>query len=189
VAADRPIECLLITGTAGAGKSAVAKEIGEQLRTTAPGFAVIDLDALAKCDVDPPVAGFFASTLMADNLAAIWPNYLRYGVDRAILARAVPSFDELEIIVRTIPDSHWTVCRLVADRSTIVARLRARETGTAQEFLVRISEGLHDELARAALEDFAVDNAAERPLVDVAAEVLHGWRSRMLGATDEADSP
>jgi adenylylsulfate kinase-like enzyme len=36
---------VLLTGTAGAGKTAVAKEIGELLRRVGVRYAVIDLDA------------------------------------------------------------------------------------------------------------------------------------------------
>lgn len=175
---DFDVACLLITGTAGAGKSAVAKEIGEILRGAAPGFAVIDLDAIAKCETDPPVPGRFESALLLANLTAIWPNYQHYGVRFLVLARAVVDRSELEDLQACIPRSHWTVCRLTADEALVEQRLRAREPGIAQEFLIRVSPALASEMAAEAIEDFVVTNDG-RSLTEVATEVLRGWQHRI----------
>jgi predicted kinase len=175
-----PVACLLITGTAGVGKSAVAKEVGELMRLDSTGFAVIDLDAIAKCTTDPPVPGFFESAIMIENLSAIWPNYKRYGVSRLILARAVASRSELDALRHAIPSSSWTVCRLTAPDAVVASRLSARESGIASPFLLRIAPGLADDLAAAGIDDFAIENSAERGLTNVAKEVLARWQERTV---------
>ena len=175
---DLDVACLLITGTAGAGKSAVAKEIGEILREHATGYAVIDLDAIAKCATDPPVPGRFESALLLDNLAAIWPNYRHYGVRFLVLARVVVDRAERDDLEGCIPRSYWTVCRLSAPQPLVEQRLRAREPGMAQEFLVRVSPELAAEMAAEAIEDFLVPNDG-RSLTDVASEVLGEWQARL----------
>lgn len=175
---DLDVACLLITGTAGAGKSAVAKEIGELLRGVATGYAVIDLDAIARCETDPPVPGRFESALLLANLASIWPNYQRYGVRFLVLARVVVDRSELEELQACIPRSHWTVCLLSAPETLVAQRLRTRGPGTAQEFLVRVSPELAAEMAAEAIEDILVSNDG-RSLTDVATEVLNEWQARL----------
>ena len=82
---------LLITGTVGAGKTAVAREIGELLRLTGlatgmrMGCGVIDLDALSYVAAGP-VEDRFNSNFVVDNLKAVWPNYAARGVERLVLA-------------------------------------------------------------------------------------------------------
>jgi dephospho-CoA kinase len=176
---DEPIQVLLITGTAGVGKTAIAKEIGELLRLDGCQHAVIDLDAIARCDVDPPVPGFFGAALMIDNLRAIWPNYARYGVRTVVLARAVFDAAELDDVRAAIPGSCWFVVRLSAPQAVVVDRLTAREPGIARDFLVRISGELArnaDDADVAEIADLVVDNGP-RHLTDVAREVLGCWRS------------
>jgi hypothetical protein len=113
---------------------------------------------------------------MIDNLAAIWPNYRRYGATRAVMARAVQTQDELDGLRRAVSNSHWTVCRLTAEEGVIADRLRQRETGTARAFLLRISPGIAAAMADNAVEDFVVDNGVHRELTDVATEILNRWR-------------
>lgn len=175
--ADVEVDCLLLTGTAGAGKSTVAKEIGELMRLDSTGFAVVDLDAVAKCTVDPPVPGRFESELMVANLASMWPNYQRYGVRRLVLARAVVTPDELSELRGAVPDSHWTVCRLIASEDVIGQRLRAREAGVSQEFVLGVSRSLSAEMDDHPIADFVIANDSGS-ITDVAREVLTRWRER-----------
>lgn len=176
------VECLLISGTAGAGKSAIAKEIGELMRLDSTGFAVIDLDAIAKCTTDPPVPGRFESALMVENLAAIWPNYRRYGVTHLVLARAVATAEELDAMRQAVPEARWTVCRLEAPEHVVAARLTAREAGIARTFLLGISPRLAAEMAANRIEDVAVTNGADRSVTEVADEILGLWRGRQAAA-------
>ena len=175
---DAPVSCLLLTGTAGAGKSVVAKEVGEVLRLRTTGFAVIDLDSIAKCTTEPPVPGRFESELMIANLVSIWPNYRRYGVTRLITARAVVDRDEFDAMRVAIPNSVWTVCRLVAPPSVVTERIRAREHGIAQAFLVGLAAPMAQEMAASAIDDFTVENGRDRSVTDVAEEVIRRWDAR-----------
>ncbi|MCB1000172.1 MAG: hypothetical protein KDB40_12830 [Acidimicrobiales bacterium] len=153
----------------------MAKEIGELMRVDSTGFAVIDLDAVAKCTVDPPVPGRFESELMVANLGSIWPNYRRYGVERLVLARAVVTADELADLRGAVPKSRWTICRLAAPEDVIDRRLRAREPGVSQEFIVGVSRSPSAEMDQHSIADFVVDNGSESVTV-VAGEVLRRWR-------------
>ena len=46
--ADNPVEVLFLTGQPGAGKTAVAKELGELLWKIREPHAIIDLDELCR---------------------------------------------------------------------------------------------------------------------------------------------
>jgi CubicO group peptidase (beta-lactamase class C family) len=122
------VDGLLLTGTSGAGKSTVAAEVYEQLVARRRGSALIDLDAIAKCDAGDD-EGFFGSVIMAENLALLWPNYRHRGVSRLVLARAVPDEDELRRVRAAVPDVQLTVGLLTADAETLGARLAARDRG------------------------------------------------------------
>jgi predicted kinase len=173
---------LLITGTVGAGKTAVAREVGELLRLTrvAGGMkmacGVIDLDALSY--VAPgPVGDRFHSEFVLENLEAVWPNYAARGVDHLVLARYVGAAHEVEAYRKAIPSATVTVCRVTAPAETVRDRLRRRECGIARDFLMALSRTLAAEIDELALEDFVVDNGPDRSVTDVAREVAErvGW--------------
>jgi hypothetical protein len=167
---------LLLTGGPGSGKTAIAKEIGELLRRAGVRYAVVDLDALG--EVGPPVdGGTFNSPLIAQNLAAMWPNYRAHGVDRLVLARVIGGAEEIAALRSAVPEADMRIGLILAPAGAVIERLRARETGVKRDFLVRIAPGLGDHLNRLGLEDFSVDNGAGRSVTSVALEVLDklGW--------------
>lgn len=170
------VPVLLVTGTAGSGKTAVAKEIGELLRLAAVPHAVIDLDELGR--VRPAVPdGSFNHDLIAANLAAVWPNYRAIGVERVVLARILESRDELDDYRRAIPGADITVCRLVADPTVTERRLHEREPGHVRQFLLRVSRDLDAKMADLAIEDFTIENGSDRSIGDLATAILTecGW--------------
>jgi predicted kinase len=170
------VPVLLVTGTVGSGKTAVAKEIGERLRLAAVPHAVIDLDELGR--VRPALPdGSFNHDLIAANLAAIWPNYQALGVERVVLARILESREELDDYRRAVPGADITVCRLVADHDVIGGRLRAREPGHVREFLLEVSTDLDAKMGDLALEDFTLENGADRAIGELAQAILVecGW--------------
>lgn len=174
----RTVQVLLITGTVGAGKTAVAREIGELLRKSGVTSAVIDLDSLSY--VSPGVEDDrFNSRLVLRNLMAIWPNYASLGVDHVVLARFVAGVEELDAYRRAIPRATVTVCRVVAPAEIVQERLHRREPGVARAFLVELSRTLEPEIDALALEDFVVENGRSRSITGVAEEVLirAGWPS------------
>ncbi len=176
------VSVLLITGTVGAGKTAVAREIGELLRVNrvAGGMkmacGVIDLDALSYVAAGP-VEDRFNSNFVVENLKAIWPNYAARGVDHLVLARYVGAAHEVEAYREAIPSATVTVCRVTAPADTVQDRLRRRECGVARDFLMALSRTLAAEIEELALEDFAVENGPDRLVTDVAREVAErvGW--------------
>jgi dephospho-CoA kinase len=167
---------VLLTGVPGSGKTAIAKEIGELLRRADVRYAVVDLDALG--EVGPPCnSGTFNSPLIAENLAAMWPNYRAHGIDRLVLARVIAGAEEIAALRSAVPEADIRIGRVLAPVRTVIERLRMRETGVKRGFLLRIAPGLGDELSRLRLEDFTVDNGAGRSVTTVALEVLDklGW--------------
>ena len=176
------VSVLLITGTVGAGKTAVAREVGELLRLSrvagGPKMAcgVIDLDALSYVAAGP-VEDRFNSNFVLENLKAIWPNYAARGVDRLVLARYVGAAYEGEAYREAIPSATVTVCRVTAPPGTGQDRLRRGECGVAREFLMGLWHTLAAEIEGLAFEDFAVENGPDRSVTDVAREVAErvGW--------------
>lgn len=168
--ATRTTSAVLLTGTAGAGKSIVAKEIHELLRRADRSNAMVDLDALGKTfpAVDPP----YNSRFIVANLRAIWPAYEALTFDHLVLARVVLSADELAGYRTALPGIDLRVVRLVASDDEIGRRLRAREPGVSQDFLVGVAPGIAADLAAQRLEDLVVDNGAGRSVTDVALEIL-----------------
>lgn len=181
-ASSPQVSVLLITGTVGAGKTAVAREIGELLRLTGlatgmrVGCGVIDLDALSYVAAGP-VEDRFNSNFVVDNLKAVWPNYAARGVERLVLARFVGAGHEVEAYREAIPSATVTVCRLTAPAETVQGRLRRREYGIARDFLMALSQTLAAEIDDLGFEDFAVENGPDRSVTDVAREVTErvGW--------------
>ena len=188
------VSVLLITGTVGAGKTAVAREVGELLRLSrlAGGMkmtcGVIDLDALSYVAAGP-VDDRFNSNFVVENLKAIWPNYAARGVDHLVLARYVGVAHEVEAYREAIPSATVTVCRVTAPQATVQDRLRRRECGVAREFLMGLSRTLAAEIEGLAFEDFAVENGPDRSVTDVAREVAErvGWPvlPARLGSTEQ----
>jgi hypothetical protein len=185
----RALPSVLLTGAPGVGKTAVAKEMGELLLRAGVRHAVIDLDALG--EVSPPCQeGTFNSALVARNLAAIWPNFRDYGVDRLVLARVIGDKEEVVSYRRAIPEAVMKICRISAPAETIAERLAVRETGIKRDFLLGITSGLDERLSHLGAEDFAVENGASRSLTEVALEVLRllAWPGSTVWHVEESNA-
>ena len=174
-AGSSPVSVLLITGTVGAGKTALAREVAELLRRSEVAGGMIDLDALSYA-CPGPVEDRFNSELVLRNLEVLWPNYAARGVDHLVLARYVGAASEVDGYREAIPWSTLTVCRVTAPAKTVRERLRRREVGMERDFLVGLSQTLAAEMDGRA-EDFVVDNGPDRSITDVAREVVTrmGW--------------
>lgn len=167
------VPVLLLTGTVGAGKTTVAWEINDVLAEREVGNAAIDLDALV---AQWPPSSKWNNDLLFECLAALWPIYVAHGSTHLVLARVLEDPIDLERYREAVPGADITVCRLVADESTRVARLVGRmPPGPARDWHLDRTVELHDILEQAAFEDFVVTN--DRPVRDVALEVLTaaGW--------------
>jgi len=166
---------LIITGTMGAGKTAVLGEASDILAQRQIVHAAIDLDALGLAHLP---AAAFSDGVMYDNLRSICSNYAALGVQRFLLARAIEDDARLRLCRDIIPAANTVVCRLTASIEAMKRRVRTRDLGISQrEYVARVAE-LNVILERAQLEDFVVTNE-DRPLTEVAIEVLvqAGWIS------------
>jgi adenylylsulfate kinase len=176
------IPTVLLTGTIGSGKTAVAVELGHVLAERGVPAAVIDLDWLNWVHLDPD---FGLDELMAQNVAAIWPNFLAAGARAFVLTRAIEHEAMLAAVRTAIPDASLTVLRLVAPPSVIEQRLRQRDTGRELEEHLRESNLFAKKMAQARVEDATVPNDGA-PIRVVAESVLDVWRPN-LAALDIAN--
>jgi hypothetical protein len=166
---------LIITGTMGAGKSAVLGEASDILARRHIVHAAIDLDAFGLAHL-PSAAP--SDAVMYQNLHSVCSNYAALGVERFLVARAIEERAELELCRHIIAAANTVVCRLTANIETMRRRVELRDSGISQRELVARVATLNHILDSARLEDFAVVNE-NRSLTDVAIEMLvkAGWIS------------
>jgi hypothetical protein len=164
---------LIITGTMGAGKTAVLGEASDILAQRRMVHAAIDVDALGVAHL-PSAAR--SDGVMYDNLRSICRNYAALGVQRFLLARAIEDDAELKLCRDIIPAANTVLCRLTASIEAMTQRVEIRDSGISRRDCVARVAKLNDILDHARLEDFAVTNE-NRPLTDVALEMLvrAGW--------------
>jgi len=164
---------LIITGTMGAGKTAVLGEASDILAQRQIVHAAIDLDVLGLAHL-PSAAR--SDSVMYENLRSVCRNYAVIGVQRFLVARAIEDRAQLELCREIIPAANTAVCRLTASIETMNRRVQMRDLGISQREYVTRVERLNVILNRTQLEDFAVTNE-NRSLTDVALEMLinAGW--------------
>jgi hypothetical protein len=166
---------LIITGTMGAGKSAVLGEASDILALRRISHAAIDLDALGLAYLSSAAGN---DDVIHSNLRLVCNNYAAAGVTRFLLARAMEDRAELESCRDIVSAKNIVVCRLAASVETMQERVRMRETGLLQQqYVARVSK-LNTILDHARLEDFIVVNE-NRSVNEVANEMLikAGWIS------------
>jgi len=166
---------ILITGTLGAGKTAVAVEAGRLLSLRDVRVAVVDLDWLGWVHLGDKEPAGRVDELIAANLAALRPNYAAAGIEHLILARLLTPRSGLEGVRAALPGADLKVVRLTASPATLEARLRRRDSGRElEEHLGEFAP--YAERSAAVAADAVVGNDGA-PLAEVAAEVLRraGW--------------
>lgn len=163
------VPVLLLTGTVGAGKTTIAFEVHEALAELEIPNAVLDLDGLT---AHWPPSSKWNADLMFESLAVLWPTYRAHGATRLVLAHVLEDGGELHRYRTAVPGADITVVRLVAPHRTRVTRLTQRmPPGPSLDWHLHRTGELEDILARAAYEDFVVDNG-DRPAREVALETL-----------------
>lgn len=167
---------LIVTGTMGAGKTAVLAEASDILRQRRIVHAGVDVDAMALAYL--PSSAAANDAVMYRNLRSVCRNYAARGVRRFLLARAIEEAAQLNACREIVPARNTVVCRLTASIETMERRIEIREPGMSQRECVARVAVLNDILDRARLEDFTVVNE-HRSLTDVAHEMLAkaGWIS------------
>jgi dephospho-CoA kinase len=119
---------VLLTGTVGAGKTALAVEMAAALESDGHTVAVIDLDWLGWIG-GPDVNSEDITTLIQENLAALWGNIRKKGPTHLILCRFVASQEEIAGIRSALDGASLSVVRVTASPNTIEERLRRRDSG------------------------------------------------------------
>ena len=166
---------LIITGSMGAGKTAVLAEASDILALRHVAHAAIDLDALGLAHLPFSVSN---DDVLYRNLESVCKNYSSLGVRRFLVARAMEDRVELELCRGAVSAKNTIVCRLAANIETMQQRVKIRESGVLQrEYVARVAE-LNVILDCARLEDFTVASE-DRRLTEVAHEMLlkAGWIS------------
>jgi GNAT superfamily N-acetyltransferase/predicted kinase len=176
-AKELPTRVLVVSGTMGAGKSAVASAIGDALRERGARYGWIDGDAL--CQAGPTDDGDpFNQALLFDALAGVAPAYRRRGLGTVIVARVVEDPDDRDRYARAFRSdggpADVTIVRVTAPEEVRLARIDAREPeGPWREFGRARTVELEASLDALGLEDLSVENA-DRPAAEAAAELLDG---------------
>jgi adenylylsulfate kinase len=159
---------ILVSGPVGSGKTTVLLALDELLAERPESYALVDLDWL--CWVRPAAdAALTPRAALSTNLAAVWETYRRAGVERLVLARAVASAEKLETIKDALSGVDVFVVHLVVPRTTLEARLRARDSGE------QLSEHLAmlDEAPASAAHEVDADRAPAEVARDILAHA--GW--------------
>lgn len=159
---------LILTGSMGAGKTAVLAEASDLLVQRHVVHAAIDLDALGIAEL---AASAPSDKVTYQNLRCVCRNYALAGVTRFLLAVALETRAHLDQCREIIPAANTLVCRLTASIDVMERRVALREQGIFREgYMARVSR-LNAILDDARLEDFSINNE-NRPVCDVAFEVL-----------------
>lgn len=174
------VQALLLTGVFGAGKSAVAEEIANVLEAGGCRFAAIDLDWL--CWSNAPGAGHDEHEILVRNLAAVAAIYRGAGVQRFVLAGAVPDSATLDAL-RAAMAAPVLVVRLTAPLPVVEERLAGSSAHGRSDDLVRARAWLAAGMG-VGLEDAIVENVG--PVREATLRILEiaGW-----GGGDAVSTP
>ncbi|SRR6266536_3228015 len=165
---------LIITGSMGSGKTAVLAEASDILALHGIPHAAIDLDMLGMARLPAAAEN---SDVMYRNLKTVWGNYVDYGIDRLLLARAVENRAEFERCLAAVGAKEVVGCRVMASIETMEQRVGLRELGTCRGKYIERVKTLNAALDQARLENFSITNE-DRSLTEIAKEVLQ--RARWL---------
>lgn len=168
------VRVLILTGSVGSGKTAIAAEICDALAELEIPNVALDLDALTW---QWPASSPWNSDLMFDSLAALWQIHSRQGTTHLTLARVIEDGSEVDRYLAAVPGAEITICRLTSPERLRIERLgRRMPPGPTRDWHVERTTELESLLQDAALEDFVVENDS-RSVRAVALEVLEraGW--------------
>ena len=108
-------QLLIITGSMGAGKSAVLAEVADILTARRIAHAAIDVDSLGLAHLP---SGTSSDGVMYENLRSVCKNYAAQGVRRFLLARALEGRAQLELCRGAVPAANTVVCILQLEMSS-----------------------------------------------------------------------
>lgn len=179
-AKDLPTRVLVVSGSMGAGKTAVASAAADLLGARGARYGWIDGDALCQAGPTDP-SDPYNQGLLFEALAGVAPAYRKRGLGIIIVARVVEDPDDRTRYAHAFRSdggsADVTIARVTAPEDVRIARIEAREPeGPWREFGRARTVELEASLDALALEDFTVENA-DRPAAAAAAELLDaiGW--------------
>jgi adenylylsulfate kinase-like enzyme len=108
------LQAVLLTGTLGSGKTALAVEMGELLGEDGLAHAVIDLDWLAWLRPAEDRTDWTIDRVLAENLTLVVSTFRSAGVRHLVMARALLRRSQLDLVRRALPDADVTVFRITA---------------------------------------------------------------------------
>lgn len=166
-ARELPTRVLIINGTIGAGKTAVAGALSTLLSERGARYGYIDADMLCQAEPASPQDPYNQELLFA-NLAAIAPHYRARGCGIMILPRVVEDDADRDRYARafatTGAPADVTIVRVTASESTRMDRIAAREPeGYWQEWGWARTVELDQVLEDANLDDAVVANEGCTP--------------------------
>lgn len=172
----RVIPVAVVTGTIGAGKTAIATTMSEVLHGRGIRHGLIEVDWLGEVYPAPWPDDPYSTGFAMKNLAAIWPNFLEVGITRAIVTMTLENHEELIELKAVLATSDVTVVRLEASSETRAARIGSRELGSLRELFLEKTNPLAQRMRELGIGDLVVHNEGRRPQ-EVAEEILGslGW--------------
>lgn len=176
------VPVLALTGTIGAGKTAVGAAVSRELQALDVPHLYQDLDALTytfpRAQDDPR-----GLEVMRSNLAFIWHNAIDRGAQRAVLPGLLETAEDAMLILRAIPGANLTVVQVSAPPDIIAQRLESREVGLGHTWSLRdcIEHGERIEASGVAdalvvHDDFDLDAAAKH--------IVEIWEGRIATRAD-----
>jgi energy-coupling factor transporter ATP-binding protein EcfA2 len=140
VGTSQAAAALLLTGPPGAGKTTVLTEVLGLLERRGVACAGIDLDWL--CWVDLPGDPGLVDRMLVANLTDVADRYLRAGVRRLVLARAVEDAEQARAL-RDALGSQLHVVGLAVDLAVLEQRLGAAPARPVDDRLADLELARH----------------------------------------------
>ncbi|NQX10616.1 AAA family ATPase [Microbacteriaceae bacterium VKM Ac-2855] len=155
------VECVLLTGTVGVGKSTVGEAISDALGDRLPAHAVIDLDQIRRLR-PVPADDRFALEVELANLAALVSNYRAVGAQRFVISGVVESAQERRRYEAALGGASILLVRLRAPADVVAERIRTRHATDAagRDWHLDRAIELETVLSTAAFEDLLLDATA-----------------------------
>lgn len=165
----------LVTGPLGSGKTSVAAEVGALLERADVPNAVLDLDWLAW--VGPGITDERLLAVLYDNVRAVLARFRLEGISRFLMARTVQSAGELAALADAVAPAALTVVRLEVPTDLAAERIRQRAPVDSVMTEHDLTQQTEMWAASTLLDADAVVDNGDRPLAEVAAEVLAHLRA------------
>jgi adenylylsulfate kinase-like enzyme len=160
---DTNTPLLWLCGAPGAGKTATAWAIFEQLRDAGVRAAFVDADQLGMCypqaEDDPQ-----NDRIKAQAFGAVWRTYVEAGAECVILSGSVADADSVREYLAAIEGAAPTVCGIRVAPDRIERRLRAR--GWGDELIAQARKEV-DAIGSGLVTDLIVD-PEDRSVAEVA---------------------